>query len=117
MAQQPYMKDLIVDALFQKPQKSWSSIEGEIKSWCSHMTIERFVKSFHSFGYDKEHIFTNISPNQWKKHLEFFKLVFEIKWNFLDGNGNYLDEIMVFFLFIMMRSGFGGFFAGLCKTL
>ena len=47
--QQPYMKDLIINALFQKPHQSWRSIEGEMNSWCSHMTIERFVKSFDLF--------------------------------------------------------------------
>ena len=39
LAPHPYMKGLIVNTLFQKPQQSWRSIEGEIKSRCSHMTI------------------------------------------------------------------------------
>ena len=63
LSQQPYMKDLVVNSLFQKPQQSWESSEGEINTWCSHMTIESFVKSFDSFGYYKEHIVPNISPN------------------------------------------------------
>ena len=79
LAQHPYMKDLIVNTLFQKNQQSWRSIEGEINSWCSHMTIERFVKSFDSFGYYKERIVLKISPNQQKKNLEFDKLVYEQK--------------------------------------
>ena len=98
LSQQTYIKDLVVNPLFQKPQKSWRSIEGEIKSWCSHMTIERFVKLFYSFGYYKERIVPNISRNQHKKNIEFAKLVYERRWDFMDGNGNLLDENNVILL-------------------
>ena len=96
--QHPYIKDSIVNTLFQKHHQSWRSIEGEIYSWCSQMTIERFVESFYSLGYYKEHIVLKISPNQQKKNIEFSKLVYERKWDFLDGNGNFLDENNVIIL-------------------
>ena len=62
------------------------------------MTIELFVKSFDSFGYYKERIVPNISSNQHKKHLDFSKLVYERKWDFLGVNGNFLDENNVIIL-------------------
>ena len=108
LAQQLYMKDLIVKSIFQKPQQSGRSIEGEINSWCIHMTIERFVKSCDSFGYYKEFIFPKLSPNQQKKHLEFSKIVYERKWDLLGGNGNFLDESNVIILITYDKKWFWG---------
>ena len=82
MGRQLYIKDIIVDALFQQPQQPWISIELVINSWCSFITIEIFVKYFDSIGYYKERIITKLSPKQQKKHLEFSKLVHERRWDF-----------------------------------
>ena len=87
LAQQPFIKDMIVDSLFRKPQQSWRGIEGDINSWCSHMTIERFCKSFDTFGYYKERIIPLLSPLHKEKHLEFAKFVYERNWDLLDDNG------------------------------
>ena len=44
LALQPFVKDVIVDALFHKPQKLCSGIEGDINSWYIHMKIDHFCQ-------------------------------------------------------------------------
>ena len=87
LAQQPFIKDMIIDSLFWKPHQSWRQIEGNINSWCSHMVIAHFCKSFDSFDYYEERIISLFSPRHKDKHLEFIKLVYERNLDLLDGNG------------------------------
>ena len=40
--QQHFVKDVIFDALFRKPQQSCRGIEGDINSWFIHMEMDWF---------------------------------------------------------------------------
>ena len=75
-----------VDSLLWKPQQSWKGLEVDTKSWCSHMTVLHFCKSFDSFSYYKEHIIPILSPRHNQKNLELAKLVCERNWDFRDKN-------------------------------
>ena len=92
LTQKSYIKDMIVNTLFRQPQILWRRMEGCINSWCFHMKIERFIKSFDSFSYYKERIVPNLSPLPKKKHIEFAKLVYQQTWDLIDENGNIPDE-------------------------
>ena len=47
---QLFVKNIIVDVMFRKPQKSCRVIEVGIRSCCSHIAIDWFCKLFGSFG-------------------------------------------------------------------
>ena len=87
LARQPYMQNDIVAALSSNPQRSFRGLEQDIGLWCSHKTIERWLKSFDTFTFYKERLVPRLSEAQKAKHLAFAQLVRNF-WNIRDENGN-----------------------------
>ena len=87
LARQPYIQNNIVAALSSNPQRSFRGLEQDIGLWCSHKTIERWLKSFDTFTFYKERLVPRLSEAQKAKHLAFAQLVRNF-WNIRDENGN-----------------------------
>ena len=39
LAMQPYIRDVIVDALIRNPRESWRELEVDVNFWCSYSAI------------------------------------------------------------------------------
>jgi len=84
---QPYVKDVIIDALVRNPRESWRALEREVNYWCSYSAIRRWVMSREGLDYYTERIIPLLSPQQKAKHLEFARR-FRSNWGL--GGGKYL---------------------------
>ena len=87
LARQPYIQNDIVAALSGNPQRSFRGLEQDVDLWCSHKTIERWLKSFDTFTFYKERMVPRLSQAQKAKHLAFAQLVRNF-WDIRDAEGN-----------------------------
>ena len=84
---QPYIRDVIVDALIRNPRESWRELEVDVNFWCSYSAIRRWLMSREGFRYYTERIIPLLSPQQMQKHLYFAKR-FRNNWGL--GGGKFL---------------------------
>ena len=71
LAMQPYIRDVIVDALIRNPRESWRELEVDVNFWCSYSAIRRWIMSREGFRYYAERIIPLLTTHQMEKHLAF----------------------------------------------
>jgi hypothetical protein len=71
LAQQPAIKQHIIDSIQQKPKVSWSNVEAEIGHWCSTGAMRNWLISQNGYYLYDERIIPLLSPAQQKSHMTF----------------------------------------------
>ena len=87
LAMQPYIRDVIVDALIRNPRESWRELEVDVNFWCSYSAIRRWIMSREGFRYYAERIIPLLTTHQMEKHLAFARK-FRNNWGL--GGGKFL---------------------------
>ena len=87
LAMQPYIRDVIVDALIRNPRESWRELEVDVNFWCSYSAIRRWIMSREGFRYYAKRIIPLLTTHQMEKHLAFARK-FRNNWGL--GGGKFL---------------------------
>lgn len=73
VAEQPYIRDRIIEALHANPSLDYDKIAGDIGEWCSSSTIQRFLAKHESYSTYVGRILPLLTKEQRDKQVAFSK--------------------------------------------
>jgi hypothetical protein len=81
---QPYIRDLLVHAIIDDPNKSFERLSADIGYWCCASTIHRWLQQHPDYKNYVTRLLPSLSEEQKRKHVEFAKHV-RARWNLPPG--------------------------------
>jgi hypothetical protein len=80
----PYIRDLLVHAIIDDPNKSFEWLSADIGYWCSASAIHRWLQKYPDYKNYVTHLLPSLSEEQKRKHVKFAKHVHAC-WNLPPG--------------------------------